>query len=119
MFAGFMLKQTHIDAVTKLQQEITELSIKLDAAPTIIRKLNENVSNILADFVTDLAAIVSKPAATNIEAPKTRPVPPSSDERNKSKAGEGTKQSPYTSSKSSSKQRPHSLPNDPSSHPTN
>jgi hypothetical protein len=103
MFAGFMLKQTHIDAVTKLQQEITELSIKLDAAPTIIRKLNENVSNILADFVTDLAAIVSKPAATNIEAPKTSPLPPSADKRNKLEAGERTKQSINSSAKSTSK----------------
>lgn len=103
MFAGFILKQTHIDAVTKLQQEITELSIRLDAAPAIIRKLNENVSNILADFVTDLAAIVSKPATPNIENLETSPVAPSANKRNKPEAGEGKKQSPYTSTKPSSK----------------
>ena len=99
MFAGFIFKQTHIDAVTKLQQEVTELSIRLDAAPALIRKLNENVSNILADFVTDLAAVSSKPAAPNIETPKTSPLPPSTDQPDKSATGEGKKQSPYTSSK--------------------
>lgn len=99
-FAGFVVKQTHIDAVTKLQQEITSLNIKLNAAPELIRKLNENVSNILADFVTDLAAVTSKPAAPDVETPKTSPLPPSPSKRNQFEAGERKKQSPNPSSKS-------------------
>ena len=99
LFAGFILKQTHIDAVTKLQQEVTELSIRLDAAPALIRKLNENVSNILADFVTDLAAVSSKPAPPHVETPEASPVAPSADKRNEPEAGEGKKQSPKPSPK--------------------
>ena len=98
-FSGFVTKQFHIDAVTKLQQEITALSIKLDAAPALIRKLNENVSNLLTDFVTDLAAVTSKPAPTNIETPKARPLAPSDHERYQSQTGAREKQSPKPSPK--------------------
>ncbi len=103
MFAGFVLKQTHIDAVTKLQQEITALNIKLNVAPELIRKLNQNVSTLLADFVTDLASIPSKPSTPNVETPKTSPFPPSPNKRNEPETGEGKKQSPNPSSKPSRK----------------
>lgn len=100
---GFVTKKVHDDLVASTTEQISTLTTRLDAAPALIRKLNEDVSNLLADFVTSLAAVTSKPATPSIKAPKTSPLPPSSDKRDKSEAGEGTKQSPYTSSKSSRK----------------
>ena len=100
---GFVTKKVHDDLVASTTEQISTLTTRLDAAPALIRKLNENVSNLLADFVTDLAAVTSKPATPNIEAPKTSPLPPSADKRNELEAGERTQQGSKPSSKSSRK----------------
>lgn len=100
---GFVTKKVHDEIIISLTDQITELTTKLDVAPTLIRKLNEDVSNLLASFVTDLAAVDSKPATVQRKDPKTSPATPSEHERNKSQTGEREKQSPYTSSKSSRK----------------
>jgi hypothetical protein len=102
-FAGFVLRTQHEKLVDESRTQIDELTTKLDAAPKLIRKLNENVSNILADFVTDLAAINSKPAPSRVETVETSIDTPSADKRNEPKAGEGKKQSVNTGSKSARK----------------
>lgn len=99
LFAGFVLKTKHNDTVKELQTQIKELTNKLNAAPALLRKLNENVSALLADFVTDLAAVPSKPASPHVENPETSPNIVSPNYRNKPQAGEGKKQSPKPSPK--------------------
>lgn len=101
--AGYMLKTEYTNMVESLSEEKKTLTAQLDAVPALLRKVQENVSIILADFVTDLAAISSKPATPNIENPEASPSAPSSDERHEPKAGEGKKQSPNTSPKPSRK----------------
>lgn len=100
---GFVTKKVHDDLVTSTTEQISLLTTRLDAAPALIRKLNEDVSNLLADFVTSLAAVTSKPAAPSVKNLETSSPTPSTDERHESKIREGKKQGVNTSPKPSRK----------------
>lgn len=100
---GFVTKKDHDELLASTAKQIAELTTRLDVAPTLIRKLNEDVSNLLADFVTDLAAVDAKPAVSDIETVETSIDTPSTNERNKPEVGEGKKQSSNPSSKSARK----------------
>jgi len=100
---GFVTKKVHDDLVASTTEQISTLTTRLDAAPALIRKLNEDVSNLLADFVTDLAAVDAKPAVSGIETIETSIDTPSEHERNKPQTGAREKQGVNTSLKSSRK----------------
>jgi len=101
--AGYMLKTKYTDMVEVLSEEKKTLLAQLDAVPALLRKVQQDVSIILADFATDLAAIAASDDHVEQARPKTSADRLERDEQHKLKTGEGKKQSPYTSSKPSSK----------------
>ena len=100
---GFVTKKVHDDLVESTTEQINLLQTRLDAAPALIRKLNEDVSNLLADFVTSLAAVTSKPATPSVKNLEASSSTSSADKRHESEAGEGKKQGTHPSPKSSRK----------------
>ena len=57
LFAGFVLKSVHEKTTNDFMAKIEIMNSQIQAAPTLIKELTHDISNLLGEFVTSLASV--------------------------------------------------------------